>query len=216
KTVSIGAGGTLNLSAGDYVFKTLTLKSGATLNGNGAVVNVQGLTSTEAGSALNDVKIETPGTAGQTVTEFIIIGGGTQLTTVVLYAPTAAIHLHLGTTGTNVEAVANFITVEPVILKNAPVEKCGCFAGVTDGNNSVSIDNGQSLLAVQAFFLSNSCDVTPCNAPGCVQVPAANVNVIDNATATLNTTGLPAGTYNHVVGQWSSGTFCNNTSVTVP
>src|SRR5262249_22036800 len=78
KTVTVGAGGTLNLSAGSYVFKTLTLKAGATLNGNGADVNVQGLTSTEAGSALNDVTIKTPGTAGQTVTEFIIIGGGTQ------------------------------------------------------------------------------------------------------------------------------------------
>jgi hypothetical protein len=215
KDVFVGLGGTLNLSAGSYVFKSLTLKAGAILNGNNATVNVQGHTNTEA-ATINDVTIQTPGTVAQTVTEFIIIGNGSTLSNVVLYAPTSAIHLHLGTTGTNVEAVANFVTVEPVILKNTPVNDCGCFSGVTDKVNSIAIDGGSNLTAVQDFFLSNSCDVTPCTAPGCVKVPAAQVTVVDDKTATIDTTGLPAGNYGHVVGQWNTGVYCNNTPVTVP
>ena len=102
KDVRVNAGGTLNLVAGLYNFKTLRLIAGATLNGGGVsqtTVNVQSLTISEAGANWNDVFIKTPGTVGQTVTEFINIGNGNHLTNAILYAPTSALHPHLGTAG---------------------------------------------------------------------------------------------------------------------
>lgn len=215
KDVRVNGGGTLNLSAGSYVFKTLRMIAGSTLNGNGATVNVQSLTISEGDVTWNNATIETPGSAAFSVTEFISIGPNNRFNNVVLYAPSAAIHVRGGSQGTNFEAVANFLTVEPVQFNNETPPECGCFDTVTDGNNSVTISGGENLTKVQKFFLSTSCDVTTCVAPGCNEIPAGNVNVVDNANATINTTGVPNGTYK-VVGQWSSGTYCNNTTVTVP
>lgn len=216
KDIRINAGGVLNLSAGAYTFKTLRLIAGATLNGNGAAVNVQSLTITEAGAKINDVTISTPGTANglQSVTEFISIGSGSTLTNVILYAPTSAIHLHGGTNGTNVEAVANFITVEPVILENIPVgAECGCFEDVTHVANSatVHIANGQNLLQATGFFLSATCNVA-----GAVSVsPTPGPTCTSNTACDLSVSGKPAGTY-HVIVQWNTGTYCNDTLVTLP
>jgi hypothetical protein len=140
KSVLVNAGGTLNLSAGDYIFKGLIMKAGSTLKGAGAaqtVVNAQGSAggvggtgaTTESGARIEGVTLETPGSAGQSVTEFIRIGTGSHVKDSILYAPTAAIHYHLGSTGENIEVVANFITIEPVIITNPPTppeEVCKC------------------------------------------------------------------------------------------
>lgn len=211
KDVRVNAGGTLNLAAGLYNFKTLRLIAGATLNGASVTtttVNVQSLTISEAGANWNDVFIKTPGSVAQSVTEFINIGNGNHLKNVVLYAPTAAIHLHLGTTGSNIEAVANFITVEPVILNNVPLDQeCACFGGpVSDflNGNTLSLIGGHGLnLPGNKFFLSPSCD------------PAAGVDITakltsppTDDTATFDLTGVTT-TNQHVLVQSTAGTFCS-------
>jgi hypothetical protein len=216
KDIRINAGGILNLSPGNYIFKTLRLLAGATLNGNGAAVNVQSLTITEAGAKLNDVTISTPGTVNglQSVTEFISIGSGSTLTNVVLYAPTSAIHVHGGTNGTNVEVIANFITIEPVIIVNQVVSpECGCFEDVTHVANSatVHLGNGQNLLQATGFFLSADCNIA-----GAVTVnPTPGPKCTSNTDCDLLVSGKPAGNY-HVIVQWNTGSYCNDTVVTLP
>jgi len=211
KDVRINAGGTLNLSPGLYNFKSLRLIAGATLNGGGVTqttVNVQSLTISEAGANWNDVFIKTPGTVGQSVSEFIKIGNGNHLKNVVLYAPTSAIHLHLGTTGQNIEAVANFITVQPVILFPGGVTpECGCFEDVAKVGTNVFLTGGLNLDVVDKFFISADCNVA-----GAIEVTATALSA---TTATLDVAGKPAGTY-HVIAQWNTGTYCNNTTITLP
>lgn len=219
RDVRVNAGGSLILTAGTYNMRTLRLLAGSNMQGGGqpaTTVTVNSTFITEAGVQISDIRVQTPGTANFSVSEFISIGNGSNLTNVVLYAPSSAIHLHLGMTGSNIESVANFQTIEPIVITApSPTGACGCFSSVTDGNNTVSISDGENLTAIQQFFLSTSCDVTTCTAPGCNAIPSANVTVLNNQQATINTTGVPAGTYK-VVGKWSSGTYCNNTPVTAP
>jgi hypothetical protein len=91
---------------------------------------------------------------------------------------------------------------------------CGCFEDVdkTDATH-VEINNGQRLDEATAFFLSRTCDLTGCpNGTTCFMVPASGVSA---STATLDTSGVAAGTY-HVVGVWNTGSFCNNDLITLP
>jgi hypothetical protein len=202
----VGAGGTLNLAAGTYTFRNLTAKAGANVLGAGSTsttVIVQSLASTDAGSTTSGATIESPGTTAQSVREFIIIGTGSTLNDVLLYVPTAAIHLHLGTTGTNVEAVANFITVEPVILVKIPqVFFCACFDDFQQLDGTlVTITGGHQFLKSQAkFFISPSCD------PAAGQSPPQSIT--SEQDATLNITGLTTAG-KHVIVTSTAGTFCS-------
>jgi len=202
----VNAGGTLNLAAGTYTFRNLTSKAGANILGAGSTsttVIVQSLTNTDAGSTTSGVTIESPGTAAQSVKEFIIIGSGSILADVLLYVPTAAIHLHLGTTGTNVEAVANFITVEPVILVTQIVTTfCACFDDFTQNGNTVAITTGHGFSKPGVkFFVSPSCD------PGAgVQVTAT---ITSDSAATLNIAAAAPTAGKHLIVQSSAGTFCS-------
>lgn len=210
KDIRLNAGATLNLSGGAYVFKTLRLLAGATLNGGGANVNVQSLTISEPGAKWNDLFISTPGTAnGQfSVTEFINIGNGNILKNVVLYAPTSAIHLHLGTSASNFEAVANFITVEPIIINNVVLDQeCACFGGPVSqflNGNTLSLIGGHGLnLPGNSFFLSPTCD------PGAgVDITAKLTGPPTDDTATFNLTGVTT-TNQHVLVTSTAGTFCS-------
>jgi len=214
KAVLVNSGGTLNLSAGNYIFKGLVLKAGSTMNGAGTtqtVVNVQGSAGgiggagavTEAGVKINNLTIETPGTAAQSVSEFISIGNGSLLTNTILYAPTSAIHVHLGTQGSNIEVIANFITIEPVLIGNNQASAlCACFDDFTQNDGtSVVITAGHGLLSPGVkFFISLSCDP----AAG-VQVPA---NITSDSDATLNITGLTTAG-RHLIVTSTAGTFCS-------
>ena len=213
KAVVVNSGGTLNLSAGSYIFKSLVLKAGSTMNGAGTtqtVVNVQGSAGgiggagavTEAGVKINNLTLETPGTAAQSVSEFIAIGNGSVLTNTILYAPTSAIHVHTGTNATNIEVVANFITIEPVIVNNVPPVLCACFDDFTQNDGtSVTITTGHGFQSPGVkFFISLSCDP----AAG-VQVPA---NITSDTDATLNITGLTTAG-RHVIVTSTAGTFCS-------
>jgi len=124
RDVRVNSGGTVNLSAGAYTFRTLRLIAGSTLNGAGQIVNVPSDTNSEGGVKINDVTIETPGSAGFSVKTFINIGNNNILNNVVLYVPTSGIHTHTGLQATNLEAVANFITLEP--KDNPPGFVCEC------------------------------------------------------------------------------------------
>ena len=213
KAVLVNSGGTLNLSAGNYIFKGLVLKAGSTMNGAGTtqtVVNVQGSAGgiggagavTEAGVKINNLTLESPGTAAQSVSEFISIGNGSLLTNTILYAPTAAIHVHTGTNATNIEVVANFITIEPVLVGNNVENHCACFDDFTQNDGtSVTITTGHGFLSPGVkFFISLSCDP----AAG-VQVPA---NITSDTNATLNITGLTTAG-RHVIVTSTAGTFCS-------
>src|SRR5262249_19658522 len=160
KTVTVGTNALLTLAAGDYKILNLKLSSGAEVGGAGVsstTVTVMNPMITAIGVNIHDVKIQSPGTSPNfSVKEFISIGGSSQLTDVGLYVPSGAIHLHPGsagiTVGINVEAVANFITVEPIEIQTVIEHKCGCFADVLDGVNTVTLNNGEHLKDAQAFF----------------------------------------------------------------
>jgi hypothetical protein len=205
RDVRVNAGGTLNLGAGPYNIRTVRLIAGSTLHGNGATANVRDLFITEAGVTIDNIVIKSPGTAGFSVTEFINIFNGSNLTNVVLYVPTAGIHLHTGFSANNIEAVANFLTVEPGIINNAPEVVCACFEGVALVGTNVFLTGGHQLNDPgNKFFLSPSCD------------PAAGVQVTATAstdtTATLDVTGKTT-TGRHVIVQNSAGTFCSATTL---
>jgi len=207
KNVRLNANATLNLSSGAYVFKTLRLLNGSFLHGNGATVNVQGQTITEAGITIDNILLESPGTVGFSVTEFFLIGNGATLTNVVFYAPTAGIHLHTGFVANGLEAVSNFLTVEPGFVGGQVAKVCGCFDDVTKNGTNVLISAGQHLDQATGFFVG-----TTCGPAGLISVPASNVTP---TTATLNVSAVPAGTY-FVIAKFDSGSFCNDTTITVP
>jgi hypothetical protein len=219
KDIRVNAGGTLNLGPGNYKFKSLTLLPGAIVAGAGlatTTLTIQNPMLTNNGVKISNIRIQSPGTPGFSVTEFISIGNDSILTNVILYVPSAAIHLHLGTTGKNVEAIANYITVEPVVLETEDVgTDCGCFETVTPTTFTtiLQISDADNLAKVEKFFLLvGTCDVPAvCAAPNCFQTPFT-LNALQTQ-ATLDTTLVGAGTYK-VVGQWTAGTFCNNTLVT--
>src|SRR5262249_20144785 len=134
--------------------------------------------------------------------EFISIGNGSLLTNTILYAPTSAIHVHLGTQASNIEVVANFITIEPVLIGNQPQILCACFDDFTQNDGtSVVIPAGHAFLSLGVkFFISLSCDP----AAG-VQVPA---NITSDSDATLNITGLTTAG-RHLIVTSTAGTFCS-------
>ena len=209
KVVTVNAGATLDLSAGNYKIQLLKLLAGATLNGAGVsatTVNVQSPLVTEAGVKLNDMLLESPGTpAAFSVKEFLSIGNFSTVTNVIFYVPSAAVHLHLGTVGNNFETVANFITVEPIVVESQPFAVCACFEGMQLSGNNVLLSGGHKLNDINnKFFLSSTCD------------PAAGVQVTATAstdtTATLDVTGkVTAG--KHVIVQSTAGTFCSATTL---
>jgi hypothetical protein len=206
KDIRINAGGTLNLSAGNYVVKNFRMIAGATLNGQGSAatsVNSQSQFITEANVNINGVTIKSPGSVGFSVTEFIKIFNNSNLSDVVLYAPTSGIHLHTGMNANGLEAVANFITVEPIIVVGQPPAPfCPCFAEFIKTGNNVFLFGGHNLNnPLNLFFISPTCD------------PAAgeqvNATASTDATATLDVTGKTT-TGKHVIVQGPSGTFCSS------
>jgi hypothetical protein len=207
RNVRLNASATLNLSGGAYVFKTLRMLAGSTLHGNGATVNVQGQSITEAGVTIDNIVLESPGSVGFSVTEFFLINNGSTLTNVVFYVPTAGIHLHTGFNANGIEAVANFLTIQPGIIQGVVAKVCGCFDEVAKSGTNVLISGGQHLDQATGFFVG-----TTCGPAGLISVPASNVTV---ATATLNVSAVPAGTY-FVIAKFDSGSYCNDTTVTVP
>ncbi|MGE5827380.1 MAG: hypothetical protein ACM30G_03335 [Micromonosporaceae bacterium] len=110
--VRVRDGATLNLGAGTYNFKTLRLESQSITSGGGATVNVQGAVVTEPGVTINDVTIRTAATVGVVMT----IGVHAELTTVLLYAPYAKIHLFTAGEYTGTEVVAKAIVVQPLTI----------------------------------------------------------------------------------------------------
>jgi hypothetical protein len=209
KNVRLNANSTLNLSGGAYVFKTLRMLAGSTLHGNGATVNVQGQTITESGVTIDNIVLESPGTVGFSVTEFFLIGNGSTLTNVVFYAPTAGIHLHTGFVANGIEAVANFITVEPGFIGGVVEKVCGCFDGVDQVGLSVSISKGQHLDQATGFFVG-----TTCGPAGLISVPASGVTPT-TATLDLSGAGVPPGSY-HVIAKFDSGSYCSDDLVVKP
>jgi hypothetical protein len=209
KVVTVNAGATLNLSAGNYKIQLLKVLAGATINGAGVAattVNVQSPMVTEAGVKLNDMLLESPGTpAFFSVKEFLSIGNFSTVKNVIFYVPSAAVHLHLGTVGDNFETVANFITVEPIVVETVNVVACACFEQMVLSGNNVFLSFGHKLNDPgNKFFLSSTCD------------PAAGVQVNATAstdsTATLDVTGqVTAG--KHVIVQSTAGTFCSATTL---
>lgn len=207
KDVRINAGGTLDLTpAGNYVFKSLRLIGGSTLNGEGSTatsVNVQSLTITENGVKINGVTIKTPGTVGFSVTEFIKIFNQATLTDVVLYAPTSGIHLHTGLQASGLEAVANFLTIEPIIVVGPPPNPvCPCVETVDKVGTNLFLAGGHKLDAAgNRFFLSVDCD------------PAGDPEVFRTAstdtTATLALAGNPT-TGRRVIITNTAGSFCSS------
>lgn len=207
RDVRINAGGTLNLTpAGAYVFRTLRLIAGSTLNGEGSTatsVNVQSLTITESGVKINGVTIKSPGTVGFSVTEFIKIFNNSVLTDVILYAPTSGIHLHTGMSATGLEAVANFITVEPIIVEGV-IESavCPCVETVDLLGTNLFLGGGHKLDDPNnRFFLSADCD--PAGKPEVFRTASSDT------TATLDVTGQVT-TGKRVIITNTAGSFCSS------
>jgi hypothetical protein len=220
--VFVGTGGTLNLSSGNYVFKSLLLKAGSTLNGSSAIVNVQGETGSEAGTHISDVTIESPGCPDLTsctpaqpkafsVKEFIKIFNGADLKNVNLYAPSDGIHLHSGLHAKNLEAVANFIDVETITTGGSSNEPCACFGGpvaafLDPATNHLNLIEGHNLNDNQnKFFLSPTCD--PAGA-GSVDITGKLIPPATDDKASFNLTGVTT-TGKHVIVVSQSGSFCS-------
>ena len=210
RDVRVNSGGTLNLSAGIYDFRTLRLIAGSTMNGGGqpaTTVTVRDQAITEAGVTITSLRLQTVSTANFSVTESISIGNNSNLSNVVLYAPTSAAHLHTGMQATNFEAVANYLTVEPTVIGGQVEKPCGCFDEVAKQGTDIVLSGGQNLQNASSFVLSANCDPA-----GGTTVPAT----AQSATgATLDVSGVAAGTYK-VIAIFDSGSYCNNTTVTLP
>ena len=206
KDVRINAGGTLNLSAGNYVVKNFRMIAGATLNGQGSgatSVNSQSQFITEANVNITGVTIKSPGTVGFSVTEFIKIFNNATLNDVVLYAPTSGIHLHTGMQADGLEAVANFITVEPIIANPPPPGAvCPCVETVQLSGTNLLLAGGHNLDAQgNRFFLSVDCDPTG--------DPEVFRTASTDTTATLALAGNPT-TGRRVIITNTAGSFCSS------
>jgi hypothetical protein len=108
----VHAGATLTLNAGIYNFSYLRLQNGSTLNGNGAVVNVQGDIIGGPNETIEDVTL----TSLSSGTPAVQIGlsnssPGSTLTNVLIYAPNDTVRTYKFVTGTNVEIVADTIRI---------------------------------------------------------------------------------------------------------
>ena len=209
RNVRVNAGGTLNLAAGTYDMRTLRMIAGSEINGVGqpattVTVLVQAIT--EGGVAINDLRLQAVNTATFTVSEAISLGNGNQLTNVLLYSPTNAIHLRTGSTASNFEAVANYLTVEPTVISNVPNLGCPCFLNLAQAGTTISLSGGTDL-DKSTFVLSATCNVA-----GGTPVPATAATA---TTATLDASGVAAGTY-RVIAIGASGSYCHNTPVTIP
>ena len=209
RNVRVNAGGTLNLAAGVYDMRTLRMIAGSTISGAGqpattVTVAVQAIS--ESGVSWNSLRVQSVNTATFTVSEAISLGNGNSLLDVLLYSPTNSVHLRTGTTAVNFEAVANFLTIEPTVVL---VESflCGCFDTVAKQGTDILLSGGQNLDQAQSFVLSATCDPA-----GGTTVPATSVGP---TTATLDASGVPAGTYK-VIAIFGTGSYCNNTIVTLP
>jgi hypothetical protein len=209
RNVRVNAGGTLNLAAGVYDMRTLRMIAGSTLNGAGqpaTTVTVLVQAVSEGGVAFNSLRLQAVNTATFTVSEAISLGNGNTLDNVLLYSPTNAIHLRTGSTATSFEAVANWLTIEPTVISSESFI-CGCFDTVTKQGSNILLSGGQNLDKAQSFVLSADCNVA-----GGTTVPATAVGP---TTATLDASGVGAGTYK-VIAVFDSGSYCNNTLVTLP
>jgi hypothetical protein len=158
---------------------------------------------------IDNIVLKSPGSVGLSVTEFFSIGNGSTLTNVVLYTPTGAIHLHTGFNANGIEAVANFLTIQPGLIGGVVEKVCGCFDGVAQAGLSVSITKGQHLDQASGFFVG-----TTCGPGGLISVPATAVTPT-TATLDLSGAGVPPGTY-HVIAKFDSGSYCSDDLVTKP
>jgi len=217
RTVTVGAGGTLNLNAGQYKFRSLNLQSGASLTGAGqptTTVTITNPTITATGVKISDIRLQSRGSANFSVTEYFSIGGSSTLNNVVLYAPSSAIHLHSGISGTtaanNIEAVANFLTVEPINIETVIPPTCGCFEDVTKAGTTLQITGGNNLNQANAFFISPTCDTT-----GATQVNP--IGAVTPTDATLDVSGKTCAAPGcHVIAQFTAGTWCSATQTVLP
>jgi hypothetical protein len=209
RDVRVNAGGTLNLAAGVYDMRSLRMIAGSELNGAGqpaTTVTVATQVVSEGGVSFNDLRLQTVNTPTFTVSEAISLGNGNQLNNVLLYSPTNAIHLRTGSTATDFEAVANYLTIEPTIISSPNPLGCPCILNVTQQGTTILLTGGQDLDKA-SFVLSATCNVA-----GGTAVPATATT---STSATLNASGVAPGTY-RVIAVGASGSFCHNTPVTIP
>ena len=121
---------------------------------------------------------------------------------VVLYAPTSAIHLHTGMTANNLEAVANYITVEPIVVRGVPPSVCPCVQTVDLVGTNLFLAGGHNLDDPgNRFFLSVDCDPTG--------DPEVFRTASTDTTATLALAGNPT-TGRRVIITNTAGSFCSS------
>lgn len=221
---------TLTLSPGGvYNARSLLVEFGATLNGNGAAVNLKNGFTSEALANINDVTITSTngvtsvnpllcsGANGLgTTAEVIETGNGTKVSNSIFYAPCGRMHLHQSGEFTNFEGIAVLITVEPVIIKNEERAVCACIGTVTKDaqNNTLLLAQGCHLNAPNlSFFVAPTCPTDPTVCPGCT--PATRQAGATDTTATLDIPVVAPGTYRVVV-QSTGGSFCTKDTVSLP
>src|SRR5215831_9081411 len=88
----VRVGGTLNLGAGTFNFRSLRLLKGAILAGDASTVNVAGLTVTEPQVAIAGLTLNTPASRG----EVVQVGRDSALGNVLINAPNGRVHLRAG------------------------------------------------------------------------------------------------------------------------
>jgi hypothetical protein len=218
RDIRVKDNGTMNLSPGVYEARSFKVGSGGTVNGNNAEVNLTGSFGTEGVATINDVKITS--IFGQNVlpigstAEVMEPGLGAHLNNVVLYAPFARMHLHLGGVYTNFEGIAVLIAVEPIIVQNEERAVCACIGNVTKGEGTLLLTDGCHLNAPNLnFFVAPTCPTDPATCPGCTA--ATRLPGATDTTATLQTPAVAPGTYRVVV-QSTGGSFCTNATVSLP
>lgn len=216
RNVVVRKNATLTLHAGAaYNFKTLRLDNGATLEGNGALVHVQGLVNSNQNVKINDVTITTVGSGF----EAIVIGNSAILTNTILHAPFATIHLHTGGNySQGFEAIALVIRVEPITITDGDQPLvCACIGAVANGDTTILLSDGCHLNAPgNTFFVSTTCAIdatVSCPGASCFSTGAPTAST--DTTATLNKPAVLAGDY-HVIVVNTGGAFCTAATVPIP
>jgi hypothetical protein len=219
KEIRANDNATLNLSTGTYDAKTLKVAAGATLNGNGAAVNLTGSFLTENQAIINDVVITSikGQDSGGVSIAVIKTSNSAKVNNSIFYAPFAYMHLKTGGTYTNFEGIALLIAVEPITIEGEPTPACACIGAVADGGQTIKLSQGCHLSAAgNQFFVSTTCAIdanASCPGPGCI--PATLQAGATDTNATLNKPAAPAGNY-HVLVKNTGGAFCTAGTVPIP
>jgi hypothetical protein len=214
---------TLILQAGGYDVRSLFLAFESKLNGAGRTVTTVDFKSSvgsEVNVTIGSVTLQTP---KETTAEVISIGNHATITSALLYAPLAKIHVNSGTEVRGTEVVGKALQIEPGHYR--PLD-CGCILTVTLTDSDTIVVTGRELSAFARppdgkYFLAPSVPAPAtagqqfCGPEGWVEAALKPGSPTPDTRVELEAPNVTPGTY-RVVGQCSTGWFCSKDTITLP